>query len=105
MHPSVQYVCDLCTEEEPATADLRMTWGGRHYRVDLCVRHERDVDKVLRLWISRKTSSRRARGETRAAGGYSPKQVREWARRKKIPVPDRGRIPNDVVEKYLRAHP
>jgi len=32
-------------------------------------------------------------------------EVRTWAKRAKIPIADRGRLPRDTVAAYLKDHP
>lgn len=36
--------------------------------------------------------------------GYTAAQVRAWARNNDIDVPDKGRIPNDVVAEFIERH-
>jgi len=36
--------------------------------------------------------------------GYTAAQVRAWARNNDIDVPDKGRIPNDVVAEFIEQH-
>jgi WhiB family redox-sensing transcriptional regulator len=50
----------------------------------------------LRKTPARKTPS--------ASGGPSSRDVRDWAKRQGIDVPDRGRIPGPVLAKYEAAH-
>lgn len=103
MHPSVEFVCDMCSTATPATEHLRLTWRGKHYRLDLCPRHEKEVSRSLTKWLAGVTPRASREAENTTAGGYNPKAVREWARRRKIPLPERGRIPKDVVERYLKS--
>ena len=105
MHPSVAYVCDVCSVEAPATAVVRITWQERHYRIDLCARHAREVGAAVDSWTKNvHPRSRRSSPPKPVAGGYTPKQVREWARSNRLDVPERGRIPQAVIDEYLRHH-
>lgn len=47
---------------------------------------------------------RTTRSRPAQTGGPQTKDVRAWARQHGIDVPDRGRIPGDVMEKYEAAH-
>lgn len=101
MHPSVEYVCDRCTRAVPAVSKFRLTWQDRHYDVDLCARHSREFAKVAAQWTEGTVSTSRRTSDPVVAGGYTPRQVREWARRAGVEVPARGRIPNDIIQTYL----
>jgi hypothetical protein len=46
-----------------------------------------------------------APASTAPGQGERPSDIREWARRNGIPVPDRGRIPAAVREAWVAAHP
>lgn len=101
MHPSVEYVCDLCPRETPAADRLKVTWGDKHYAVDLCKKHAREVGAVLAQWTANTKPVARRKTEPVIAGGYVPRHVREWAARKGIEIPPSGRIPNAIVREYL----
>ena len=36
--------------------------------------------------------------------GYTAAQVRAWARNNGIDVPDKGRVPNDVIMEFIEHH-
>lgn len=103
MHPSVEYTCDLCTRTTQATDHVKITWHELHYRVDLCKKHAKQVESVITTWVDgiRPVSRKKAPARVASAGGYTPRQVRQWAELRGIDVPALGRIPRAVVKQFL----
>lgn len=103
MHPSVDYVCDLCDDETPAHDHVALTWDRKTYRLDLCAKHRALIDRSVERWTARMDPppARRTRTESAPTAGYTPRAVRAWAKKKKIDLPDKGRIPGSVVTAYL----
>jgi hypothetical protein len=101
-----------------ATVTVHIGWNGEWRELDLNEKNEAALSKVLdRYWdkgrpweplpSSRRAVRRRPRAATTAAParaegerGYSLPELREWAARRGVRVPARGRIPRDVVAQY-----
>lgn len=84
---------------------------GASYEIDLSAANAEKLAKALAPYIEKatKVSSVRAatsRGRRTAAGGRSSRasEIRTWAKDQGIEVPDRGRVPNEVIEQYEAAH-
>lgn len=58
------------------------------------------------MYVSRatRTGGRRHRRPSGSLSDSSPKQIRAWAHSQGLTVPERGRIPVSVMEKYETAH-
>src|SRR3954447_9794038 len=96
-----------------ASVTVRIGWNGEWRELDLNEKNEAALAKAIdkywdrgRTWSpggSATTARRRARSSSpRSAPGrdYDIADLREWAGRKGIRVPQRGRIPRDVVAQY-----
>jgi len=102
-------VCDLHGDETPGTQTVSFGLDGSSYEIDLCDAHASEMrDGVGRyVGVARRASGRAGRGSGRRRsrhGGGEAAQIREWARSQGLPVPERGRIPADLAEKYAAAH-
>jgi hypothetical protein len=90
--------------------------NGTEYEMDLTNKNAEALEKALGKYVEKarkvgKVSAAR-RGSQAGRGNLSvvrdankpdPKVVRAWATENGIEVPARGRIPNDVVEKFQAA--
>lgn len=81
---------------------------GNFYEIDLSEKNARNLREVLAKFTkaSRPVASKEAlkRWNGGGAGGEVDTQaVRSWAARNGIQVSDRGRIPEDVMQKYYAA--
>lgn len=101
----------LLDDIDGTPADETVTFGldGRLYQIDLSSKRARklrgDLDRFISVArrVGRTTISSTSRGgaAARAASDRAQNQaIREWARRKKIQLADRGRIPRSVIEQY-----
>lgn len=102
-------LCDECgaeTENETVT----FSWLEKSYEVDLCDKHLDALERVIEpiAEVARRTkghlvdtSNKRKRAQSGAvARGLNPSDVRQWANKKNISIPPRGRIPANVLERY-----
>lgn len=106
MAQNVQVIltCDLCGGERSGTETVRFGLDSTSYEVDVCDKH----GKALRERLATYTAAARrvARGGARRRGAASrPRdnrsgEIRAWARKKGIPVSERGRLSADLVAKY-----
>ena len=103
-------VCDLHDDETAGTQTISFGWEGTSYEIDLCDAHADEMRDVLGRYVgvARRRGGRvgRAGARRRVRHGSSGEaaQIREWARSQGLPVPERGRIPADLADKYAAAH-
>lgn len=109
----VTLVCDLHGDETPATETVEFAVDGSAYEVDLCDRHAGELRDRLAgyVGVARRTGGRGALSPTgsrsgrrrRNRGSGDAARIREWARGQGLAVPERGRIPAELAEKYAAA--
>jgi hypothetical protein len=82
---------------------------GVDYTIDLSQKNLDKLTKALSPFIG-KATRQRANGSRpapktngRSDRGYEIAALREWAAKKKISLPQRGRIPGAIVQQYLAA--
>lgn len=85
---------------------IRFSIGRSRYEIDLSEENLEKLYEVLSPYISkaRKDPSARGAGKRGAARRGDQTTIREWARENGIEVNARGRISNDLVERYNAAH-
>jgi hypothetical protein len=97
-----------------ATVTVRIGWNGEWRELDLNEKNEAALAKAIdkywdrgRSWSpsgertgSRRRSRAAAAPKSTPGRDYDIADLREWAGRKGIRVPQRGRIPRDVVAQY-----
>jgi hypothetical protein len=109
----VTLVCDLHDDETPAGETVTFALDGSAYEIDLCADHAGQMRDgfagyvgAARRATGRGSSGGRSGGESRRRrnrGSGEAAAIREWAREQGLPVPERGRIPADLAEKYAAA--
>jgi hypothetical protein len=98
---------------EPAET-VRFALDGKAFEIDLSRANANELRKTLRPYIDRARGARQAasprrgkstptRGGTRRSEGYDRAEVRAWAKANRVRVSPRGRIANEVVEKWRKA--
>jgi nucleoid-associated protein Lsr2 len=98
----------------PAAETLKFAVDNKTYEIDLSKSNAREFRQALRPYVEqaraahRGGSSLRSKGSPRRNGsprreGYDRIEVRAWAKANGIKVAPRGRIANDVVERWRRA--
>ena len=94
-----------------AERTVQFSLDGTSYEIDLNAANAAKLEKVLAPYIEKATKVSSARGAAtrgrRTATGRSRSraaEVRAWAKDQGIAVPDRGRVPNEVLEQYEAAH-
>jgi hypothetical protein len=88
-----------------------VTFGfqGVAYSIDLAQKNLDRLTKALTPFIDRATRQRGSatpaprKSSAKNDRGYEIAQLREWAAKKKIELPQRGRIPGSVVKQYQAA--
>jgi hypothetical protein len=82
---------------------------GITYETDLSAKNAQALRDAFGTYVNagRKVSGSRSSGSRRSSAAakrdYDPKDVREWAKKNKVTVPERGRIPAEVIEQYKAA--
>src|SRR4051794_40529095 len=102
---NVVLVDDLDGSEAATT--IRIGWNGEWRELDLNDKNFAAIDKALeKYWNAARPVRGSSRGPARPArrsGGRDPRAIRVWAAENGIPVPQRGRIPREVEERYNAA--
>ena len=104
-------VCDLHDGETPGTETVTFGLDGSSYEIDVCEQHGREMRDAFARFVA---AARRASGRSGSRGGGRRRsrrggsgeaaQIREWARSQGLAVPERGRVPAELAEKYAAAH-
>jgi hypothetical protein len=104
-------VCDLHDDETPGTETVAFALDGSSYEIDVCEAHARQLRDAFATYIgaARRGTGRAGRGaggrrRSRRGGSGEAAQIREWARSQGLAVPERGRVPAELAEKYAAAH-
>jgi hypothetical protein len=97
------------TDDMDGTPDAStITFGldGVAYSIDLGPKNEKKLRDALAPFVDKASRERGSatRGAARRSDrDYDIANLREWAAKKGIAVPSRGRIPGSVVEQYRAA--
>jgi len=88
---------------------VEFAWNGHQYEIDLTDDEKAQFQSVLKDYLdnARVKVGRGRSAKTKPARtelGSSPATVRAWARSQQIDVPARGRIPNEVYERFEAAN-
>ena len=98
------YVDDLDGSEAEGT--VRFSLDGAQYEIDLNAAHATELRDALAPYVEagRKVPRRTGRNRGKAAARRaSSNEVRDWARTNGVEIKNRGRVPADVVTKFLTA--
>ncbi|MFS3128095.1 histone-like nucleoid-structuring protein Lsr2 [Nocardioides sp. Bht2] len=92
--------------EEGSGQTIEFAYRGVTYRIDLTNQEANEFDQAIAQFVENAT---RAGGRRKAAvfaakSGYVAKDVRAWALANGLDVPQRGRIPSEILERYQREH-
>lgn len=105
---SIQLVSDLTGEEIAEGKGETVTYSldGTTYEIDLT---SKEADKFRGVFQDYIAVARKVGRKTGTAGKRSQvtsdaKDVRAWANQNGMQVPERGRIPAEIREKYDAAH-
>lgn len=91
----------------PADRTIQFSLNGSAFEIDLSEANAQRLEKAMAPFVEKASKVTRAasKGKRPAAGGRSFSQsVRLWAKEQGITVPDRGRVPNEVIDQYNAAH-
>lgn len=107
-------VDDLDHSEGTDVARREFSLLNRTFAIDLSDDNQRRLREALGLIEKVLESSREVRQASRARRpadspvrlrGHTTTDVREWAREQGLEVPVRGRVPEEVLDRFLAAHP
>lgn len=96
----------------PDAETVNFGFQGVAYSIDLAQKNLDKLTKALAPFIANATRQRgttmsvvggKGRAKAKAERPYEISDLREWAGKNKVSVPQRGRIPASVVEQYLAA--
>lgn len=102
-------VCDLHENETAGTETITFGLDGSSYEIDVCEAHAGALRGAFAPYVGAARrgggrSGRSAGGRRRRRGGSGEAaQIREWARSQGLAVPERGRVPAELAEKYAAA--
>jgi len=104
-----QLVSDLSGDDidEGKGETIAFSYRGASYSIDLTDKEVAGFDKAIEVYTAHATKTAGRRSSRRGGAGrgdYDAKEVRAWARAQGLAVPDRGRIPADVVEQFKSAN-
>lgn len=110
----VLLVCDVHGDETAAEETVDFAVDGASYEIDLCAQHAGELrDRFAGyVGVARRASgrsgsmgsSRPGRRRRRSGGSGDAARIREWARGQGLAVPERGRIPAELAQRYAEAH-
>lgn len=109
MAQTVKIILEDDLEGGSADETVRFGLDGGQYEIDLNSANATKLRDALRPYVSkaRRASAKNGRGATtrpaRAGNPETPK-IRAWAKEKGLAVSDRGRIHQDIQDKYYAAH-
>lgn len=92
-----------------ATETVRFSLDGISYEIDLSARNAKRLRTNLEQFVQagrrvRRVNSRSGRAvAAQTADRSRNKAIRAWAKRKRIKLAERGRIPRSVIERYEAA--
>lgn len=99
----IQLIDDLDGSE--ATETIRFGLDGTEYEIDLAEQNAESLRGALTRFVEagRKTGGATRRQVTTVAPAVDTKAIRLWAAENGIDVNSRGRIKDDVVQRYLAS--
>ncbi|TRY19431.1 Lsr2 family protein [Tessaracoccus rhinocerotis] len=99
----------LIDDLDGSSADrtIQFSLNGSAFEIDLSEANAQRLEKAMAPFIDKASKVTRGarKGQRPAVEGRSFSQaVRLWAKEQGITVPDRGRVPNGVIDQYNAAH-
>lgn len=96
-------ICDLGTNgEHKATGTVSVGLSGTWYEIDACDKHAEEIDRAVEPIIRRGRRRGRPKVRTKRVGTrVDNRDVRTWAALQNLECPARGRIPGEIMAKYM----
>ena len=100
----IQFFDDL--DNSPLTQDevnvIKFSVNGNNYIIDLSAKNAAKFEAALQPYVK---VARKDTGTARkTTNSPDPKLIREWAQSQGIEVAARGKLSNEIIEKYLATH-
>ena len=98
------YVDDL--DGSDAEGTVRFSLDGAQYEIELNAAHAMELRNALAPYVEagRKVPRRAGRNRGKAAAkGVRSNEVRDWAKTNGVEIKNRGRVPAEVMTKFLTA--
>lgn len=89
---------DLSNEDNAVTCTFAL--DGQAYEIDLTDQEASDLRERLAPYVG---VARKVGGRTTQRKNPQTGRIREWAEQQGLKVPARGRIPNEIVQKFQAA--
>ncbi|WP_214417079.1 histone-like nucleoid-structuring protein Lsr2 [Sphaerisporangium fuscum] len=114
MAQKVILVDDLDHSEGDDVARREFPLLNRTFAIDLSDANQKRLNEALAFIERVLESSREVKQASRSKKGadssprlrgYTATDVREWAREQELDVPLRGKIPDEIIEQFIAAHP
>jgi hypothetical protein len=86
-----------------ATRTVSFGWEGRQYDIDLSDKNYAQLAKAVGKFVEHARQTKHGKVQNRIPVGVDNRAVRAWAAAHGIPVSDRGRVAQDVIEQYRAA--
>ena len=103
-----QLISDLSGDEiaDGKGETIEFAYRGASYSIDVTEKEAAGFDQAIAVYLEHATKAggRRRSASAGSKGDVSAKEVRVWAKAQGIDVPERGRIPGDIVERYKAAN-
>lgn len=96
-------------DHTPASRTVTFALDNKSYQIDLSDENYDKLEAALAPYVAKATRVARQKGSapapaTTAVSRSASGEVRKWAKAAGHAVPDRGRIPNDILALYEAAH-
>ncbi len=108
MSRNVQVLITDDINGEPGARTVTFALESKAYEIDLTDDNIAALRDALAPWIAAARAARSDQIPTQRSrsDGRDPAaaDIRQWARDNGMPVPDRGRLPIDLRERYAAAH-
>jgi hypothetical protein len=92
-------------DQGPASQTIHFALDGVEYEIDLSDRNAKKFNAALAPYVenARRLAHRRRLTGRRAdaTAGVDPKVIRQWANEQGIEISTRGRIPGEIVDRYI----
>jgi hypothetical protein len=92
-------------DQSPASQTIQFAINGVEYEIDLSEKNAKKFNAALAAYVD---SGRRVAGRRRFGGRpvdatarVDPKVIRQWANEQGIQISTRGRIPGEIVDRYV----
>ncbi|AUZ42528.1 Hypothetical protein CpOVI03_00608 [Corynebacterium pseudotuberculosis] len=86
--------------DESEVRVISFSFDGEDFTIDLSEENAEKFREAIRPYTEKASRTM----SQRTPVGHDPKDVRQWAKSKKIDIAARGKIPQEVIDAYIQAH-